>query len=98
MVAALPGDTVALTSVGITVNGRLQLHSRPLLSDRSGRSLPQLAARSYVVRRGYTWLFAPSDRSFDSRYLGELRTTNIVARVQPYWTLGESRLDPQRRP
>jgi conjugative transfer signal peptidase TraF len=98
IVVALPGDTVALTSAGITVDGRLQLHSRPLISDRSGKRLPRLAGGSYVVRSGYTWLFAPSDRSFDSRYLGELSTTNIVARVRPYWTLGESRLNPQRRP
>ena len=94
IVVALPGDTVALTSAGITVNGGLQLHSRPLISDRSGKRLPQLAGGSDIVRPGYTWLLAPSDRSFDSRYLGQLRATNIVARIRPFWTLGESRLDP----
>lgn len=98
MLAALPGDTVVLTTDGITVNGALQSHSRALSSDCKGRKLPRLASASYVVRGGYTWLLAPSDRSFDSRYLGELSTTNIVARVQPYWTLGAPRVNPQRCP
>jgi conjugative transfer signal peptidase TraF len=98
MVAALPGDTVVLTTVGITVNGALQSHSRALAIDLEGRGLPQLTSGSYVVRDGYTWLLAPSDRSFDSRYLGELSTTNIVARVRPCWTLGALRANPQLRP
>lgn len=82
---------------GITVNGTPQSHSRPLKHDFKGRGLPQLGG-SYVVRQGYTWLLAPSDRSFDSRYLGELSATNIVERVQPCWTLGKARLNPRGRP
>ena len=41
MVAALPGDTVVLTTDGITVNGALQSHSRALATDLKGRGLPQ---------------------------------------------------------
>jgi type IV secretory pathway protease TraF len=85
MVAALPGDTVVLTAEGITVNGALQLHSRALASDLKGRQLPHLLGGSYVVQRDYIWLLAPSERSFDSRYLGPLVAGNVVARVEPVW-------------
>jgi conjugative transfer signal peptidase TraF len=85
MVAALPGDTVVLTTVGITVNGALQSHSRALATDLKGRGLPQLSRRAYVIARDYVWLFAPSERSFDSRYLGPLMARNVLARVEPVW-------------
>jgi hypothetical protein len=49
MVAALPGDTVVLTTDGITVNGALQSHSRALATDLKGRGLPQLNRRAYVI-------------------------------------------------
>lgn len=85
MVAALPGDTVVLTTAGITVNGVLQSHSRALATDLKCRGLPQLARRAYVIGRDYVWLLAPSERSFDSRYLGPLAARNVLARVQPVW-------------
>jgi conjugative transfer signal peptidase TraF len=85
MVAALPGDTVVLTADGITVNGALQSHSRALASDFKGRKLPRFPGGAYVVGRGYIWLLAPSDRSFDSRYLGALVARNVLDRVQPVW-------------
>jgi conjugative transfer signal peptidase TraF len=85
MVAALPGDTVVVTTDGITVNGALQSHSRALATDLNGRELPQLVGRSYVIGRDCIWLLAPSERSFDSRYLGPLVARNVLARVQPVW-------------
>ena len=85
IVAAITGDTVVVTTDGITINGMLQAHSRALASDLKGRQLPHLFARSYVVQRDYVWLLAPSERSFDSRYLGPLLARNVLARVQPVW-------------
>lgn len=84
--AAMAGDTVRVATDGIEVNGRRQLHSRPLMSDQMGRRLPRLVGGSYVVRPGEIWLLAPSDRSFDSRYLGPVTIVNVVARVYPFWT------------
>lgn len=98
VVVALPGDTVAVTAGGISVNGTLQLHSRPLTSDRMGQRLPRVLGGSYVVRPGYIWLLALSDRSFDSRYFGELSASNVVARIHPYWTIRESRLPSHEQP
>jgi conjugative transfer signal peptidase TraF len=85
VVVALPGDTVAVTTAGFTVNGRRQLRSRPLVLDGAGKNLPQLRGRVYVTHPGFIWLLAPSDRSFDSRYLGELSARNVTERVRPFW-------------
>lgn len=92
MIAALPGDTVVLTIDGITVNGALQSHSRALATDRKGRGLPQLTRSVYVVGRDYVWLLAPSERSFDSRYLGPLVARNVVARVEPVWIAASTKI------
>jgi conjugative transfer signal peptidase TraF len=85
IVAALAGDTVVLTTDGIAINGALQSHSRALATDLKGRGLPQLSLRAYVVGRDYVWLLAPSERSFDSRYLGPLPVRNVLGRVHPVW-------------
>jgi conjugative transfer signal peptidase TraF len=85
IVAALPGDMVVVTADGIKVNGTLQLHSRPLGFDRWGNQLPRLSQASYLTHPGYLWLLSPSERSFDSRYLGELSAANVIARVRPVW-------------
>lgn len=85
IVAAIAGDTVVVRTDGITINGTLQSRSRALASDLKGRELPHLLAGSYVVQRAYVWLLAPSERSFDSRYLGPLLARNVLARVQPVW-------------
>jgi conjugative transfer signal peptidase TraF len=85
MVAALPGDTVTVTTEGISVNGALQLHSRALARDLKGRELPHLTSGLYVVQRDCIWLLTTSERSFDSRYLGPLVGGNVLARIQPVW-------------
>jgi hypothetical protein len=64
--------------------GEVELAAGALLSFE-GRGLPQLSRRAYVIARDYVWLLAPSERSFDSRYLGPLVARNVLARVQPVW-------------
>jgi conjugative transfer signal peptidase TraF len=98
VVAAIRGDTVGVTNGGITVNGKAQLHSRPLSYDRMGNRLPQLINGSYVVRPNYIWLLAPTDRSFDSRYLGQLIAESVVARVHPFWIVASGALRYGERP
>ena len=85
IVAAITGDTVVVRTDGITINGTLQSRSRALASDLKGRELPHVPAGQYVVQREYVWLLAPSERSFDSRYLGPLLARDVLARVQPVW-------------
>src|SRR2546428_5082942 len=70
-VAAIAGDTVAVTAAGLFVNGVPVPNSRALATDRKGRPLPQLRATRSVVQPGTIWIVSSYSRfSFDSRYFG----------------------------
>jgi conjugative transfer signal peptidase TraF len=86
-VVAVAGDTVAITEAGVVVNGSLVRHSARLSRDGHGRSMailfPSPIEGTVVVPRGLVWLVAPMDESFDSRYLGPVRTSSIIAIADP---------------
>lgn len=87
-VAALPRDTVAFTSDGLSVNGRHLPNTQSLARDQEGRVLPRIAYGQYVVQVGQMWLVSTqSARSFDSRYFGPVPITSVVSRVRPVITL-----------
>ena len=82
-VLAVAGDTVVLTAEGVQISGRLLPNSKPLPRDSEGRPLPMLALGRYVLRPGEMWLLSTySERSFDSRYFGPVRTTGVVAVIK----------------
>ena len=87
LVAAVPGDTVAVTAAGIDVNGRHLQNTAPLRTDAKNRPLPAVRVDDYVVPAGELWLASTySARSFDSRYFGGIPLTAVVARVRPLFT------------
>lgn len=82
-VAAVPGDVVSVTSEGVSVNGMLAV-SPPLSQDAAGRPLRAVPAGVYRVAQGTVWVLSNHDpRSFDSRYLGPIAFSSIVAAAQP---------------
>lgn len=84
---AIAGDTVVVSEVGVSVNGAALPNSVPLLTDRFGRRLPKLARGRYVVNAGELWVGSTYSRSsFDSRYFGALKTTQLRASIRPLWT------------
>ena len=85
-VMALPGDTVSVTPKGLFVNGVLLPHSQSMEHDRRGRLLPRLAPGPHRVEPRTLWIIGSSDRSFDSRYIGAVASTSVLAHVQPLWT------------
>lgn len=86
-IAALAGDTVALTSRGLSVNGRDLPNTRPTARDHQGRVLSHVPYGRHVVQAGQIWLVSTySARSFDSRYFGSVPTTSVVTRVRPLIT------------
>ena len=86
VVVALAGDTVSLGDGGLTVNGIVIPESRPLARDSRGRPLPSPRVDSHTVAPNGVWLLAPSPRSFDSRYVGEMDVSDVVGRIAPLWT------------
>jgi conjugative transfer signal peptidase TraF len=85
-VAATPSDEVDVTSAGAAVNGCLLPHSRPLSLDAAGRRLLSLTHGNYRLRPAQVWLYAPNDRSWDSRYWGPASTADVRARAVPLLT------------
>jgi conjugative transfer signal peptidase TraF len=85
-VMAVPGDTVSVAREGLLVNGVLLPHSRSMERDRRGRLLPRLASGPHRVEQRTLWIIGCSDLSFDSRYIGAVASTSILAHVRPVWT------------
>ncbi len=83
-VAAVAGDVVEIEDDGIRVNGVLLLNTRPI-EVRSELLTPYPPGR-YVVREGEAWLVSIySARSWDSRYYGPVRMTDLESAVRPVW-------------
>ena len=87
-VAAVAGDRVTVTALGIAVNGEPIAQSAPLDEDSAGRPLRPVPAGAYSVRTGEVWLLSGHDpRSFDSRYFGAVPVTNIQGVARPIWVV-----------
>lgn len=83
-IVARAGATVCRDELRVTVAGRVAATALP--RDRIGRPLPRWSG---CLRLGPDQLFliAPrSPASFDSRYFGIVRVSQIVGRVTPLWT------------
>jgi conjugative transfer signal peptidase TraF len=83
-IAAYPGDLVTVTEMGVSINGKLWPHSRPLDADSKGRPLPALR-KTLRVRSGMVWVMGLHPKSFDSRYFGEIPDTWIADRMRTLW-------------
>jgi conjugative transfer signal peptidase TraF len=81
IVAAVAGDSVTVSAKGVAVNGCLLPHSRAFSHDAAGRRLSPWPHGHFQLRRGELWLYAANGRSWDSRYFGPLKDTNVVARA-----------------
>lgn len=86
-IAALPGDTVEVSEVGIRVNGKLLRNSKPLKQDALGRPFPIYPLGTYKVAPHTVWLvshYVPN--SVDARYFGPLPMSAIQSPMKPIWT------------
>jgi conjugative transfer signal peptidase TraF len=91
-VAAVAGDLVEASDLGVSVNEVRLPQSMALPVDMQGR--PMVAARGqWVLRPGEMWLYAGGDRrSFDSRYFGRVSTASVRAVISPLLVIGAVRL------
>lgn len=81
--AAVPGDTVVLDSVGVSVGGVRLANSAPLFYDRIGQPLYPRVGR-YVLGPGEFWLFSGRvPTSIDSRYVGPV--SDVRKGLRPLW-------------
>lgn len=88
-IAAVEGDTVEITPVGIRVNGAALANTRAYGTDAHGNVLPHPKAGRHVVQPGEMWLLSSYDRrSIDSRYFGPLPIADVETVVRPVLVQG----------
>jgi len=86
-IAARPADVVELSAKGMSVNGQLLPNSAPLATDTAGRPLPHWPFGKYVVAPGTLWVASSyNPRSFDSRYFGPVKASQVREHVRPLLT------------
>ena len=84
-VAAVAGDLIEIGNGGIRVNGVLLPNTRPLDLRNLDPLRPYPPGR-YVGRAGEIWLVSTYNRrSWDSRYYGPVRITDLESAVRPIW-------------
>lgn len=86
-ILAAKNDVVDIDAEGVRVNGELLPLSRPLASDKAGRSLPRYPAAGYRLADNEVLLMSDvSGTSFDARYFGPVDRAQIKVVVRPVWT------------
>jgi conjugative transfer signal peptidase TraF len=86
IVVATEGDIVVKSPEGISVNGKLLPESQQLQVDAVGRSLVSWSTPIYKMPNRRIWLYAPSARSWDSRYWGPVPVGNVIGIAYPLIT------------
>jgi conjugative transfer signal peptidase TraF len=87
-IAAVEGDEVEVSEDGLAVNGHLLPHTRALAIDWAGRALSPWPVGQYRFEPGTVWVASTYNRgSFDSRYMGPIRLSQIRTRLKPLWLL-----------
>ncbi|HET6232198.1 MAG TPA: S26 family signal peptidase [Longimicrobiaceae bacterium] len=93
-VVASPGDTVVHTPGYVKINGRTLPLSATRARDSEGLKVPTAAYGRFVLGRGEFWVHSPyADGSFDSRYVGIVRTEQMRGTLRPVLTW----LSPRQR-
>jgi conjugative transfer signal peptidase TraF len=84
-VVATAGDRVRVSKGGLEVNGRLLPNTAPMAADTKKRPMTAWPIGNYTVAPGWVWLASSYNaRSFDSRYFGPVRTTDIRCHLKPF--------------
>jgi conjugative transfer signal peptidase TraF len=86
-VAGMPGDTIELAEDYVAVNDNLVLNSATLREDTKGRKIPTIERGTFVLKAGEIFLLATnSERSWDGRYTGPAKMSDVRATLKPVFT------------
>lgn len=85
-VAAVPGDIVTVSPMGVAVNDQPIDNSAALVHDGDGKGLAGYPPGAYAVPPDRIWLVSSHNpRSFDSRYFGPVPTAGVLKTARPLW-------------
>ncbi len=83
-IAARPGDIVQVSPAFIAVNGRRLKNTQQYRQDSQKRPMPLVPRGTYTVQAGTLWVLSEfNPTSFDSRYFGPIRSSDINHYVRP---------------
>lgn len=86
VVLAAGPDVVDFGADGLRVNGLSIPGSGPVSVDSRGRPLAHVPFGRYCLLPGEVWLYSPyHPRSFDSRYFGPVRQSDLRSALVPLW-------------
>ena len=82
-IAAGPGDIVCASATRIFVNGPWLVSRRPV--DAAGRQMPRWNGCHFLHDRQYFLAMSSVPTSFDGRYFGITRASDIIGRAHLLW-------------
>jgi conjugative transfer signal peptidase TraF len=86
-VVALANDTISLSSNSVLINNIPLPHSSTLATDKLQRPLKAAPRGIYKLQANQMWLYGiSSNRSWDSRYFGLVKSSDIASIVKPILT------------
>lgn len=86
-VVAQEGDKVTLNQNGVSVNGVAIQNTKPVAM----QDFPHFKLHNYTLKKGEVLLISDHHPlSFDARYFGLVKATNIQDVVKPIWTKEEA--------
>lgn len=87
-VVAIPGDIVTVTKSSVFVNQTPIPFSKPKLNDGFNRPLPQWRTTHYQLAKDeLLTMTSQSEWSFDGRYYGLVRLSQIKGMLRPLWVI-----------
>lgn len=85
-IAARSGDTVTVTTKGISVNGIMLPNTKQYQFDGQHRPMNRWPAGTYVVQPGTIWVLSTyNPASYDSRYFGPISTSIVLDHAHAVW-------------
>lgn len=90
-IAAVAGDEIIINQGGVWVNGIWLSNSKPSFTDAKGRALNlQNIPKSKIPTGQILLVSSYSARSFDGRYFGLVRATDVRAKLLPLYVFKEN--------
>ncbi len=86
-ILAAKNDRVAMSAIGVSVNGVLLPNSKPMDKDLEGRPLSPIEADMGTLDDHSVLLMSDyNPKSFDARYFGLVDKSTIISAIRPVWT------------
>jgi conjugative transfer signal peptidase TraF len=86
-IAAVPRQTVSLSTGGLVVNGHLLPRTQIQRISKTGGRIIHYPLGNYTVRPGTIWVTDNSSPwAYDSRYYGPISVKNLISGIEPVMT------------